>query len=125
ITEVAVTLWEVPCARFAPPGSPEVPQAALPMLQHADAFLLRNHGVVTVGRDIWEAHHRMEWVEQGAQVATVIEQHGGGETLGAERLRELQAIREELGLGVDPVDYRPEGCIERILEGWGESAEDQ
>ncbi len=122
LTEIAVSLWEVPCTEFARPGTTEVAEVALPMLETADAFLLRNHGPVTVGRDVWEAHHRMEWVEQGAQVAAIIAQVGGAEPFSAEQLAELHSIRGDLGLGVDPGDYNPSDCIERIAEGWGRRA---
>ena len=121
LTEIAVALWEVPCAEYATPGTMEVPESALPMLASADAFLLRNHGVVTVGRDLWEAYYRMETVEQGAKVATVIAQLGGAPTFDDEQLRDLAAIRRESGLGVRADDYDPSGCIERIVEGWGKT----
>ncbi len=120
LTEIAVALWEVPCAAYGTPGSLEVPESALPMLETADAFLLRSHGVVTVGRDLDEAYYRMETVEQGAKVATIITQLGGGATFSDERLGELAGIREALGLGVRAEDYDPGGCIERISSGWGE-----
>ena len=120
LTEIAVALWEVPCAEYATPGTLEVPQSALPMLETADAFLLRNHGVVTVGEDVWEAYYRMETVEQGAKVATFIGQLGGAETFDEEQLRDLAAIRREHGLGVSADEYDPAGCIERISRRWGE-----
>ncbi|MFP4248615.1 MAG: class II aldolase/adducin family protein [Armatimonadota bacterium] len=124
LTEIAVALWEVPCAEYGAPGSMEVPRSALPMLETADAFLLRNHGVVTVGADVWEAYYRMETVEQGAKVATIIGQLGGAETFDDEQLRDLAAIRRESGLGVKREDYDPEGCIEQISRRWGECDDD-
>jgi L-fuculose-phosphate aldolase len=124
LTEIAVALWEVPCAEYAVPGSLEVPRSVLPMLDTADAFLLRNHGVVTVGGDVWEAYYRMETVEQGAKVATIIGQLGGAETFDEEQLRDLTAIRRESSLGVKREDYDPEGCIEQISRRWGECDDD-
>lgn len=124
LTEIAVSLWEVPCSEYAPPGSLEVARVALPMLESADAFLLRNHGVVTVGGDVWEAYYRMETVEQGAKVATIIAQLGGAGGFDEEQLRDLAAIRREAGLGVRPEDYDPSGCIDRIAEEWGERGSD-
>ncbi|MBD3292188.1 MAG: class II aldolase/adducin family protein [Armatimonadia bacterium] len=120
LTEIAVALWEVPCAEYGTPGTLEVPESALPMLETADAFLLRNHGVVTVAPDVWEAYYRMETVEQGAKVGSIIGQLGGTETFDEEQLRDLAAIRREGGLGVEPTYYDPNGCIERISEHWGE-----
>ncbi len=125
LTEMAVALGEVPCTAFARPGTIEVVEAALPALATADAFLLRNHGPVAVGRDLQEAHHRMEWIEQGAQVAAIIRLLGGAEPFSPEQLDELRRIRADLGLGVDPTDYDPSGCIERITAGWGRRAGDE
>lgn len=124
LTEIAVSLWEVPCAEYATPGTLEVPQSALPMLKTADAFLLRNHGVVTVAGDVWEAYYRMETVEQGAKVATFISQLGGAATFDDEQLRDLVAIRRDSDLGVKPGHYDPHGCIERISRHWGERSEE-
>lgn len=124
LTEIAVALWEVPCAEYGAPGSLEVPRSALPMLETADAFLLRNHGVVTVAEDVWEAYYRMESVEQGAKVATILSQLGGAEPFDEQQLRDLAAIRRESGLGVKPEDYDPEDCIERITARWGEREQD-
>ncbi|MGI5820107.1 MAG: class II aldolase/adducin family protein [Armatimonadota bacterium] len=124
LTEIAVALWEVPCAEYGTPGTLEVPRSALPMLETADAFLLRNHGVVTVAPDVWEAYHRMETVEQGARVATIIGQLGGAERFDDSQLRDLAAIRRESGLGVKPEQYDPRGCIERIAARWGERSDD-
>ena len=124
LTEIAVALWEVPCAEYGAPGSLEVPRSALPMLETADAFLLRNHGVVTVGPDVREAYYRMESVEQGAKVATILSQLGGAEPFDEQQLRDLAAIRRASGLGVKPEDYDPEDCIERITARWGEREQD-
>jgi len=77
---------------------------------------------VTVGRDLWEAYYRMETVEQGAKVATVIAQLGGAPAFDEEQLRDLAAIRRDSGLGVRPDDYNPGGCIERTVQGWGKTA---
>ncbi len=123
LTEIAVALWSVPCAEYGTPGTMEVPASALPMVAEADAFLLRNHGVVTLGRDVWDAYYRMETVEQGAEVATIIATNGGADLLSDEQLRDLAEIRGKLGLGVKPDDYHPDGCIELISRGWGKRIE--
>lgn len=124
LTEMAVALGEVPCTEFARPGTIEVVEVALPLLARADALLLRHHGPVTVGRDVREAHHRMEWVEQGAQVAAILAPIGGAAPFTPEQLVELARIRAEQGLGVDPADYDAQDCVARIAAGWGQCAPD-
>lgn len=124
LTEIAVALWEVPCADYATPGTLQVPESALPMLESADAFLLRNHGVVTVGADLWEAYYRMETVEQGAKVATIIGQLGGADEFDDPQLGDLAKIRRAHGLGVKPEDYDSTDCITRAAKHWGETDEE-
>lgn len=88
LTEAVCLLGEVPTAAPAPPGSPGIPAALAPYLDHAVAFLLANHGALTLGRDVWEAFHRMEVLEHAAQVA-----------LAAHQLGEVSALPEDV-LGV-------------------------
>jgi len=77
LTEVLGTLGEVPLVPVAVPGTPEVPGNLEPFLRDYDAFLLANHGALTVGADLWQAFYRMEIVEHAAQVALTAHQLGG------------------------------------------------
>ncbi|MBU0609114.1 MAG: class II aldolase/adducin family protein [Armatimonadetes bacterium] len=77
LTEVLGTLGSVPLVPVAVSGTEEVPDNLRPFLADYDAFLLANHGALTVGADLWQAFHRMEIVEHAAQVALVAHQLGG------------------------------------------------
>ena len=77
LTEVLGTLGTVPLVPVAVPGTAEVPGNLQPFLADYDAFLLANHGALTVGADLWQAFYRMEIVEHAAQVALVAHQLGG------------------------------------------------
>jgi len=77
LTEAVCLLGEVPTVAPATPGTPEVPAALAPHLSGAVAFLLANHGALTLGGDVWEAFHRMEVLEHAAQVALAALQAGG------------------------------------------------
>ncbi|HET9887715.1 MAG TPA: class II aldolase/adducin family protein, partial [bacterium] len=67
LPEVIVGLGEVPVVPYALPGTEEVFTTLAPILPGHDAFLLANHGVVTVGTDVELAYQRMETVEQSAR----------------------------------------------------------
>ena len=77
LTEVLGTLGTVPLVPLSVPGTAEVPDNLRPFLAGHDAFLLANHGALTVGQDLWEAFYRMEIVEHSAKVALAAEQLGG------------------------------------------------
>jgi L-fuculose-phosphate aldolase len=67
----------VPLVPFAPPKDPRLDQALQQALQGADAVLLGNHGVLTVGGSCEQALLRMELVEHLAKIALVARQLGG------------------------------------------------
>ncbi len=74
LTEAVCLLGPVPTATFATPGTAEVPQALAPHLSQGRAYLLANHGAITLGADLWSAYHLMEVLEHAAQVALVTAQ---------------------------------------------------
>lgn len=67
-TESILTLGDVLCAPFQVPGTQELADSVLPYLQGHAACLLANHGVVTWGKTILEAFHRLESVEYYAKM---------------------------------------------------------
>jgi L-fuculose-phosphate aldolase len=97
VPEVAVNLGAVPLTPYATPGSPELEQAIAPILERHDAFLLANHGAVTLGRDVAEAADRMETLEHFARISLVARLLGGGKILSEEDIAPLEAIRRRMG----------------------------
>ena len=71
LPEVLLTVGPVPLARYATPATEEIPLSLVPFLDRHDAFLLANHGVLALGKDLSEALHRMERVEHLARVDLV------------------------------------------------------
>jgi L-fuculose-phosphate aldolase len=63
LPEVIVALGAIPLVPYALPGTAELADAIRQHIKNADAFLLANHGVLTVGRTIEEAYYRLEMVE--------------------------------------------------------------
>lgn len=93
LTEVLGTLGEVPLVPLSVPGTTEVPDNLAPFLADYDAYLLANHGVLTVGADLWQAFYRMEIVEHAAQVAVVAQQLGGAKVISPERAALMRVKR--------------------------------
>jgi len=90
--EVIVGLGAIPLAEYATPSTDEVAKSLSPFVMKADAILLANHGVVTFGKDLFDAYFRMEKVEHAAHIAFVARMLGGEKALSPgdlERLREI------------------------------------
>jgi L-fuculose-phosphate aldolase len=92
-SEVVMTLGTIPLAPYATTGTCEVRQTLAPYLQHHDAVLLANHGVVTYGDSVMDALMKMETVEHYAQICLVVRQLGGGATLEGKHLSDLVKAR--------------------------------
>jgi L-fuculose-phosphate aldolase len=102
--EVAVALGAVPLTPYATPGTPELEEAIRGSVLDHDAFLLQNHGAVTMGSSVDQALDRMETLEHFAKVALAAELLGGVRPLGPREVEALQAIRERMG------ETRPVTC---------------
>jgi L-fuculose-phosphate aldolase len=68
VNEAVLNLGTVPCAPFAPPGTPELAASILPLLQGHAAVLLANHGVLTWGASMEQAYFRLETLEYYARM---------------------------------------------------------
>lgn len=79
--EIVLTVGPVPLVPYAAPGSEDLARALEPWLGGHVAFLLARHGVLTLGRDVREALHRMERVEHLAKVVLSVRLLGGAHRL--------------------------------------------
>lgn len=87
----------IPTVAYAAPGASTagLEQA----ISQADAVLLANHGVVTVGAEAEAVLLRMELVEHLARIQLVARQLGGARPLPAEDVEKLLEARRKAGLG--------------------------
>lgn len=92
LPEIALALGDVPLAPYATPSTPEVPASIRPKLANHNAFLLANHGTVTLGATLDEAYYRLEKVEQFAQIMLVARQLGRVNQLTPDDVRKLAAV---------------------------------
>ena len=117
--EVIVNLGGVPLCPYALPGSPELPESLKDYLHQYDAFLLANHGAVTIGPDLFAAYYKMETIEHFAKILLTARLLGGAQGLPTERVQELYGLRERFGLK-HPAP-RPSACRARP-PAWGKTA---
>lgn len=98
LPEIEVFIGEIPIAPYETPGTQTFADSLIPFLEDHTAFLLTNHGAVTIGRDPFEAYYRMETIEQYCRILLLAKQVGDWGTIDAAKVRDLFRIREKLGL---------------------------
>jgi L-fuculose-phosphate aldolase len=97
LPEMIVWLGPVALVPYGTPGSPELSAQLQPYLKTHDAFLLENHGALTVGANLRSASQRMELIEQNARITLIVRQLGKEPfVLKKEKLDELANLRNRL-----------------------------
>ena len=81
---------DVPLAEFAMPGTPEVGQEAVKVLKDRTGCLLANHGVLTVGENLEQAHLRAVYVEDAAKICSIAMGHGKIYTMSDEQISAMK-----------------------------------
>jgi len=111
LPEVILTLGDVPLAPYATPSTPEVPASIRPQIASHNAFLLANHGTVTMGATVQDAYFVLEKVEQFARIMLVARQLGRVSVLGRDDVRKLLALSPDKD-AADPPCQSCGGCGE-------------
>lgn len=91
--ETVLALGSVPVAPYGTPSTEEIPDAIAPYLPEHDAILLKNHGAVTVGADLYTAYYRMETLEQFAKITLTAHLLGGAKEIDRENIDRLVDLR--------------------------------
>jgi len=95
LAEVAVKLGKIPTAPFALPSTGEVADVAHDYILKHNAFLLKNHGAIVLGRNLEEAFLRMELVEHLAKIALITKVLGGYEKIPQESIAILEEMSKQ------------------------------
>jgi L-fuculose-phosphate aldolase len=96
LPEVVVFVGPIAMCDYAPPGTAAVSDSLQPCLATHNAFLLRNHGLLTIGRSLEEASNRHETVEHCAKILWLARQLGDWNRIPGEDFRRLISIREQI-----------------------------
>lgn len=97
LPEVVYTLGAIPTARYATPGTADVPASLEPYWDRCDAIILDRHGSITVGATLWEAYLKLDKVEHAAQVTFMAALLGTPRPLPAEEVEKLARQGAERG----------------------------
>lgn len=98
LAEMVVNFGAIPLAPYHSPSTAELAQSVAEKVRCYDAVLMANHGVMTIGPDVYTAYHRLEMVEQFAIVSLVAHVLGKVNTFSTTQLQDLIAIREKAGI---------------------------
>jgi L-fuculose-phosphate aldolase len=98
LPEVIIGLGCVPLAEYGLPGTPELTKGMLPLIPKYDAILMRNHGLVCYGEDLYKAFFKMETAEHFARITLVAELLGGPKVLPKREVDKLIESRTRYGI---------------------------
>lgn len=93
LPEVVLFVGKIILTEYAPPGTKAVAEAIRPHLATANAFVLRNHGLLTLGCNLRQACDRHEAVEHLAQTVWLARQLGNVGAVPPADLRRLDQMR--------------------------------
>ncbi|MCP4568679.1 MAG: class II aldolase/adducin family protein [FCB group bacterium] len=94
LPEIILSVGNIALTEYAPPGTPALPRSLDPFITDHNAFLLKNHGLVTIGSDLEEAYHRLETIEHFARISYLAKRLGGADVLDTDEVLRLEAIRK-------------------------------
>jgi L-fuculose-phosphate aldolase len=103
---MVVNFGSIPLAPYHSPSTAELAQSVADQVKCHDAVLMANHGVMTIGPDLYSSYHRLEMVEQFATISLVAHLLGKVQTFSPQQLQDLQAIREKSGIGTENPHHR-------------------
>ena len=98
LPEIVLALGGIPLTPYGTPGGTEIPDAIRPYLNDYDAFLLANHGCLTVGKDVFDAYYKLEATELFAKISLTARLLGGEKPISPPQVQELYDARPRYGV---------------------------
>ncbi len=96
LAEAVVLLGVVPVAKYATPGTEEVPNSIKEYVNNHNAVLLANHGLLTWGETLEQAWFRMESTEHYGKILLYVKQIGPAREFNRQQLDELIKIKHRI-----------------------------
>ena len=98
LPEFIIALGMVPVVEYGETGTEDLYGAIFKYIGDYDAFLLANHGALTVGSSPFGAYHKMETLEHAATIQFIASQLGKVNVLNENQVKNLLAQREKWGV---------------------------
>ncbi len=93
--EVILTLGKVPLCKYGTPSTEELPFSLEPYIARSFAFLLENHGAVTIGKSLDDVYYKMEKLEHASKIIHTASLLGKIHELPDDEVRKLLSISEK------------------------------
>ena len=121
LPEAVLTIGNVPTCDYGTPSTMEIPDSLDPYIQQHDAFLLRNHGALTVGCNLQKAFFVMEEVEFNAVICKHAMDLGAVHEISCDQLKKLMDLRKKMNLpgrhpGIECEEEASCGCNADLVE---------
>lgn len=98
LVEAILQLGVIPIAKYATPGTEEVPNSIAPFCKEYNGVLLSNHGALTWGNDIYQSYYRLEVMEYYAKIILELKKMNIGRPLSNDQIKELEKIKLSNGV---------------------------
>jgi len=98
LPEVIISIGTIPIVEYGTTGTDELYGMISKYIQDFDAFLLENHGALTVGSSVLNAYHKMETLEHAAMIQFIAKQLGKVNTLNKKQSDQLIELRTKFGI---------------------------
>lgn len=92
LPEGIIILKNMAWVDYGAPSTDELPDQIAKHLPGSDIFVLKNHGVTTVGKNLEEAYLKLETCEHQAKIAIYSHLLGGAHRLGAGEIKKLEKL---------------------------------
>jgi L-fuculose-phosphate aldolase len=92
--EMIVLYGEIPLVKYGTPSTPDICADLKNHLCNHDVVLLANHGIVAVGKDLYDAYFKLESAESIAKVLLMARMLGGEHELPPDEVRRLHDMRK-------------------------------
>ncbi|HSG98767.1 MAG TPA: class II aldolase/adducin family protein [candidate division Zixibacteria bacterium] len=92
LPEVVALVGSIRLTAYAPPGTTAVGDSLEPYLFDSHAFILKNHGLLTVGASLEQAYNRHEIVESYCRILTIAKTLGSIDRLDPDEVDRLKKL---------------------------------
>ncbi len=110
--EAEVFLGKVPIAKYATPGTHDLPDSILPLIgKETNTVLMGNHGSVNFDKDLIGAYYKLEILDAYCRQLLLARSLGKINTLSAEEMIELLKVKQKFGIPDGRLACAKDGCI--------------
>ena len=122
IPEIIFSLGSIPLTKYGTPSTTEIPESVREYLQDHNAFLLENHGALSIGSDVYQAYYRMESLELFAKINLFARLLGNVSVLSEDNVRKILKIRSQWGMDSNYAGCRVDGKFIKSYDGSGDNS---